>query len=721
MFERCGLDESGRGTNCDASRIDRPRTNECYLMLDVQYSGELCIVRLDSPPMNTITLEMLDAIVSAIHSADNNPAVSGTMLTGGPRQFSAGADIHLFERLQSSKDAINLSRTFQDAFHWIEDSAKPVIAALSGSVVGGALELAMACSARIAVQGTRLGLPEVKLGLIPGAGGTQRLPRLVGPRRALRMMLTGELIDAETARADGLVDAICSEDQISEQCHELLVMLATAQRTCDRTDKYPEAELTMALAEAEKIAAAIRPEIIAPRKIIEAVRIGLRESFTAGLRCEQQSFAECMQTRATRNRIHLFFATRNVAKLPELAKAAPGEVKRTAVVGMGTMGTGIAQALLAGGFQVKVLDEQQDAVARGVARIRSSLDRRVTDGKMSPAQRDRLIENLVPVSQFEDLSGTDLVIESVFEDVSVKQGVLRRLEQCCGDKTILATNTSTISLDLLAEPLRRGERLIGMHFFNPAQSMPLLEVIRRPDTPVEVLATAMQAGRAMRKTPVVVFNRAGFLVSRLFVPYVQEAFQLIEEGCSPRSIDKAALEFGFPMGPLVLIDMAGLDILVHTQRILQQAFPHHGDLSRIATRLVELGHRGQKTGGGVYRYDPASRDALDSPLTAELIGEIRGSAAPSQSSEDGGQIAERLVLRMVSEAFLALEEGVARSAGDVDVATVMGVGFPDFRGGVCQYARDLGLNHVRDRLEKFTQQFGPRYKPCGLIKTNSGE
>ncbi len=686
-------------------------------MLDVQYSGDLCVVRLDSPPMNTITLEMLDAIVSAVHSADTNPAVSGTMLTGGPRHFSAGADIHLFERLASSQDAVNLSRTFQDAFHWIEDSAKPVIAAMSGTVVGGALELAMACSARIAAKGTRFGLPEVKLGLIPGAGGTQRLPRLVGPRRALRMMLTGELIDAETARADGLVDAICPEEQMLEQCHELLVMLATSQRTCDRTDKYPESELAAALAEAEKFAAAIRPEIAAPRKIIDAVRIGLQDSFPAGLRCEQQSFAECMQTRAARNKIHLFFATRNVAKLPELAKAAPIEVKRAAVVGMGTMGTGIAQALLAGGFQVKVLDEQSDAVARGVARIRSSLDRRVGDGKMASDQRDRLLENLVPVSQWEDLSGTDLVIESVFEDVSVKQGVLRRVEQCCGDATILATNTSTISLDLLAEPLRRGERLVGMHFFNPAQSMPLLEVIRRPDTPSEVLATAMHAGRAMRKTPVVVFNRAGFLVSRLFVPYVQEAFQLIEEGCSPRSIDKAALEFGFPMGPLVLIDMAGLDILVHTQRILQQAFPHHGDLSRIATRLVELGQRGQKTGGGVYRYDPAGRDALDSPLTADLIAEVRGSVSPAQASDDSGRIAERLVLRMVSEAYLTLEEGIARSADDVDVATVMGVGFPDFRGGVCRYARDLGLDCVRDRLEEFTQRLGPRYKPCGLIRT----
>jgi 3-hydroxyacyl-CoA dehydrogenase/enoyl-CoA hydratase/carnithine racemase len=688
-------------------------------MLNIEVARGICTLRFDTPPLNTLTLELLAALQDTVAQAEQDPDICGVVITGGTSQFSAGADIHLFETLASRADAERLSRTFQEAFQRLEDCRKPVVAALAGNVVGGALELAMSCRLRVAAFGTRLGLPEVKLGILPGAGGTQRLPRLIGPRQALRLMLSGELVTAEAAHRWGLVDAVCAPEKLLEQCRHLLASAQSAPRTCDRVERIPASEeLAAILGEAAAAAGAVRPEVVAPRAIVEAVRIGLEQSFTAGIARERDSFADCMHTAAARHKIHLFFATRHVTKLPELSGATPRPVSHAAVVGLGTMGTGIAHALLLGGLRVQVLDEQAAAVTKGVERIRVSLERRVAEGKLQPAQRDALLANLIPAAGWDQLTGVDVIIESVFEDAAIKREVLQRLERLGQEAgTILATNTSTISLAQLAEGLQRPERLIGMHFFNPAQRMPLVEIIRQPITPPDILATMVQFSRTIRKTPVVVANREGFLVSRLFVPYVQEAFELLEEGHAPRAIDQAAVEFGFPMGPLALIDMAGLDILVHTQRILQNAFPHHGGLSRIATRLVELGHLGQKSGSGVYRYELASHEPLESEVTAELVREFGQTAGVPR---DGGTMAERLVLRMVIEAFRALEERVARCAADVDVATVLGLGFPDFRGGLCRYAQDLGRAPVCRQLDEFTRRYGQRYAPCGLLRTNEG-
>jgi 3-hydroxyacyl-CoA dehydrogenase len=318
--------------------------------------------------------------------------------------------------------------------------------------------------------------------------------------------------------------------------------------------------------------------------------------------------------------------------------------------------------------------------------------------------------------RWDDVAGADLVIESVFEDAAVKRSVIERLDGVCAPEAILATNTSTIPLDELSVMMRHPQRLIGMHFFNPAHRMPLLEIVRRDDTPPETLATALIWSKTLRKTPVLVASRPGFLVNRLFVPYVQEAFELLEEGAAAVAIDRAAREFGFPMGPLALMDMTGLDILTDSQRVLASALPRHGSLSPIAAGLVDRGQLGQKTGAGVYRYEPGSRVPLACDATAEVIADVQRSRGRTARAIEQREIQERLVLRMVCEAFYALEEGVARSQADVDVATVLGTGFPDFRGGVLKYAHDLGLPSVRARLVEFSERCGERFSPSTLMQ-----
>ncbi|MCY3023651.1 MAG: 3-hydroxyacyl-CoA dehydrogenase NAD-binding domain-containing protein, partial [Planctomycetota bacterium] len=393
---------------------------------------------------------------------------------------------------------------------------------------------------------------------------------------------------------------------------------------------------------------------------------------------------------------------------------------KAAVVGMGTRGTGIAHALAAAGVPVVVRDEEEAALQKGMERIRSSLGKRVEQGQRSPQWLADVLERITPTTRWQEVANADVVIESVFENVSVKRAVIERLEAICAPDTIIATNTSTISLDELGVGMRHGERLIGLHFFNPAHHMPLVEIIRREDTAGSVIAAAMKFAKTIRKTPVLVRNREGFLVNRIFVPYLKEAFWLLEEGAEAAALDGAMVDFGFSMGPLALIDMAGLDILVFSDRVLSRAFPRHGALSQVAVRLVERGQLGQKTGAGVYKYERGEYAPRHSETTAGILADVRREQGLAPRKIEKDEIIERLALRMVSEAFYLLEEGIVQRPSDLDVATVLGIGFPDFRGGVLQYARDLGVGHVVSRLEKLAERSGERFLPCRMMREHKG-
>jgi len=690
-------------------------------MIDYEVSDGVCVLRLNAPPLNTITFPLLEAFCAALRRATADASVQGIIITGGPEQFSAGADVNLFQEIQTPDGAIRISRVFQEAFQEVEDCPKPVVAAMAGTVIGGAVELAAACHYRVATERTRFRMPEVTLGINPGSGGTQRLPRLVGVEAALKMLLAAETVSAKRALDLGLLDAVCPGGELMEQALSLLRAAPAPRKTTERTERVQDpAANQAAFRKAEDLISTIRPELIAPRKIVDAVRVGLEESVEAGLRKEQTGFAECMATRATQNKIALFFATRQTSRLPELEGIQPRRIAKAAVVGMGTMGSGIAQGMIVSGLPVAALDQNEAALARGVERIRGSIERRVAQGRLSQEEAAATLARLSGTTRWEDLAGADLVVEAVFEKLEVKRSVLHRLEEIGSAETILATNTSTISPDLLAKGMKHPERLVGLHFFNPAHTMPLLEIIRRDATPPEVLAAAAKLAKTLGKTPVVVRSRVGFVVTRLFVPYLQEAFSLLEEGAAAREIDTAMVEFGFPMGPLELIDMSGLDILKDTQRVLAGEFPPHGRLSEIVSRLVERGHLGQKAGVGVYRYEPGSHSTHESPATAEIVAGVQRASGLVPRLVEREEIAERLVLRMLVEAYRVLEEGIVRSASDLDVAMVLGIGFPDFRGGPLKYARDLGIEHVRARLEELAARCGPRFEPNQLLRNAQG-
>ena len=418
-----------------------------------------------------------------------------------------------------------------------------------------------------------------------------------------------------------------------------------------------------------------------------------------------------MATLATQNKFYVFVATRQTSKIPVLEGLTSPPIAQAAVIGLGTMGTGILKALTMAGVRVLPYDENPTAYQRGWDSTRTFLAEQVSKGKLPAQIAEDILQKVPFVNDWERLRDVDLVIESVFEDVAVKRSAIRRVEEICPAQAIIASNTSTISLDVLAEGMRHPERLLGLHFFNPAHRMPLVEVIHRTSTPPELTAALLRFARKIGKTPILVKNREGFLVNRLFVPYLKEAFWLLEEGAEPFSIDQAMVDFGFAMGPFVLIDMAGLDILVLTDSVLRQAFPHHGGPAASAVRLVQQGHLGQKTGSGVYRYEKARHTPWPSPETAQIIAEVRQERGLRPRQISAADITQRLVLRMVNEAFRVLEEGLCPRPSDLDVAMVLGTGLADFRGGVVKYAQDVGLIKVREQLQQLAAECGERYAP----------
>lgn len=691
-------------------------------MLRYELADGIGTLRLAEPPLNVLSLELLFELRAAIERAQQDTSVRAIVLAGDEDVFSAGADIELFRQSLSPAEAAALSETFQATFKQIEDSPKPVVAALAGRVIGGALELAMACHRRVATDTARFQMAEVNLGLVPGAGGTQRLPRLVGLELALPMLLTGAVLEAEEAFAAELVDEICPSSLLFQVASEAASTIDKPEPTSRRTGRIDDAEANAAaLDEAERRIALMPPQVAAPRLMLQCVRTGIERSFADGIQAERAAFAESVGTAAARNKIHLFFATRQTAKLPELQCVEPLPVERAAVVGAGTMGTGIALALLQAGIPVVAVDERTEALSLARARVENSLHRRVSDGKLTEAKAQEILSTLQCSERWEDIAGADLVVESVFEDPGVKETVLARVEAVSGPRAIIATNTSTLSLTKISASMNRPERLVGMHFFNPAQRMPLLEVIRRPETPREILAGVLAVARRLRKTPVVAASREGFIVVRLFVPYVQEAFRLLEEGAGADQIDQIMVEFGFPMGPFELIDMTGLDILSGTHRVLQAAFPWHGPASPTAEALVDQGHLGQKTGSGVYRYSPGDRRPQPNPALNEVVESIRRDTGQPPRPIDSDEISKRLQMRMLAEAMCVLAEGVARSADDIDVATTLGIGFPDFRGGVMTYLEQLGRRQVVAQLEQLGRDHGERFTPESALQMNQGD
>lgn len=664
---------------------------------------DVAVITIDNPPVNALKAEVRAGLKAAIAAVQDDPDVSALVIRCAGRTFVAGADISEFGKPP-------LAPILPDVIRAVEESRKPVVAALHGTALGGGLEIALACHHRVAVAGTRMGLPEIRLGLIPGSGGTQRLPRLVGPDRAFAMVLTGDPIDAETALAAGLVDAIVADTEAAAVAFARTVATPGAPvRTRDRTERLAEAA-----ADPEKRAALVARHAPkadgreAPPAAVAALCAALTLPFDEGLARERALFVSLRDGDQSAAYRHLFAAEREAARLDLPAGVAARRPARAAVIGAGTMGAGIATCFANAGIPVTMVDVSPESLARGTETIRKTWAGAVARGRMTQAEMDRRLGLLATGTALADVAGSDVVVEAAIEEMAVKRDIFATLDTVVPD-AVLATNTSYLDIDAIAQATTRPGQVVGLHFFSPAPVMKLVEVVRARATSPEVLATAVSLARTLGKTPVVVGVCHGFVGNRMLRVRSTEVERLLIAGALPQDIDGALTGFGFAMGPCAVGDLSGLDIAWRMRKA-------QGTRAEIADRLCEAGRLGQKTGRGYFRYEPGSRTPLPDPDVEALIVATSRALGVTRRSFSADEIVERLLLPMVNEGARILSEGIARRAADIDVIWVNGYGFPAYRGGPMYWADRLGLAHVRDRLTAIAAETGePSHVPAPLL------
>jgi len=682
--------------------------------------GPVAVITLDNPPVNGMNHALRTRIVEGLDRAQGDSSVNAIVLTGAGGLFSGGADIREFTTPQARAEP-----TLPTVIGIVEASEKPVIAAIGGSCMGGGLELALGCHFRVAAPHAQIALPEVRLGLLPGAGGTQRLPRAIGVEAALNMIVSGASTPCERFGGTALFDAIVDGDVL-----QAALAFASSERAGQRplprvrdiVIDYPQADALFQFA--RNTVRAIARGFPAPLKCIEAVAAAVAMPFDEGLRFERELFIQLAQTPESRALRHAFFAERAAAKIPDIPSGtAPRPINAAAVIGAGTMGSGIAICLLDAGVAVTVLETKQEALDKGMATIRSHYDKALAKGRLAAGDAERRIGMLKPTLDYDDLAGADLIIEAVFEDLAVKKQVFERLDAVAKPAAILASNTSTLDLNRIAGFTARPQNVVGMHFFSPANVMKLLEVVRGARTADDVLVTAMNVAKRMRKTAVVSGVCDGFIGNRMVEQYLRQALFLLEEGASPGQVDRALEKFGMAMGPFRMSDLAGNDVgwYIRKRRYVEKPDVVY---SRIADRLCELGRFGQKTGLGWYRYEPGRRDALPDPAVDALIASYRGELGIAPRKIADQEIVDRCIYALVNEGARILEDGIALRASDIDVVYLTGYGFPLYRGGPMHYADTVGLFNVIRAMRRFAAsgRGDPAFwQPAPLLARLAGE
>jgi 3-hydroxyacyl-CoA dehydrogenase len=676
---------------------------------------DVAIIAIDNPPVNALSPGVPEGIADAIEQIELDDSVVAAVVIGAGRTFVAGADIKEFGKMTSGKPR---GDGFKPILLRIEDCRKPVVMAIHGTAFGGGLELAMAGHYRVAVAGAQVGQPEVKLGIIPGAAGTQRLPRLAGVAKAVAMCADGNPIKAEDAAASGIIDRLIEGDLLTGAiAFAKEVASKPVRKTRERNDKLgtpQENEPTFVAA--RENARKKQRGLIAPLAAIDAVEAATKLPFADGCRVENDLFTKCLFSDQSKALIHVFFGEREVAKIPDVPKQTPLiPINVAAVVGAGTMGGGIAMVFANAGIPVLLKETDQTALDRGLANIQKNYANSVKRGRFTEQFVDERLKLIRPTLSYDDFADANMVIEAVFESMAVKKEVFAELERVCKPGAILASNTSTLNIDEIAAATSRPQSVIGTHFFSPANVMRLLELVRGQSTGKEVIATCMQLSKRLGKIGVLVGNCFGFAGNRMFQPYRREAQFLVEEGASVEAVDSALYDFGMAMGPLATADLAGLDI---GWRIRKE----HPDLYKagmrrpiVEDRLCELGRFGQKTGAGWYKYDE-NRRATPDPEVAELASKWAGEAGVERRQPLAEEIVDRCVYALVNEGARILEEGIALRAVDIDIIYVNGYGFPAYRGGPMWYADTVGLKKVYDRVCEFRQQHGALWEPAPLLK-----
>jgi 3-hydroxyacyl-CoA dehydrogenase len=688
--------------------------NSANNLVRMSKDQEVAIVTIDNPPVNALSPGVPEGIAAAIEEINSDSTVKAAVIVGAGRTFVAGADIREFGKMTSGKPR---GEGLLPLLLAIEDCAKPVIMAIHGTAFGGGLELAMAGHYRIASADAQVGQPEVKLGLIPGAGGTQRLPRLAGVGKALEMCSGGKPIGAAEALSAGIVDRLIDEDLLTGAVRFAReVAEKPAPKTRERAEKLINDANSSMIAAARENARKKQRGLQAPLAAIDAVEAAIKVSFDEGCEIERELFKECLFSDQSKALIHVFFGEREVAKIPDIPKETTVlPIRRAAVVGAGTMGGGIAMALANAGIPVLLKEVDQVALDQGLAKIQKNYASSVQRGRFTQKFADERLDLITPTLSYDKFTDADLVIEAVFEGMDLKKKVFQDLDRACKPGAILATNTSTLSIDEIAGVTGRPESVIGTHFFSPANVMRLLEIVRGKQTSKEIIATAMQLAKKIGKVGVLVGNCRGFVGNRMFGPYRREAQFLIEEGADVQAVDNALTEFGMAMGPLATGDLAGLDVGWRIRKEYRHLEKPGVRQPLAEDRLCEMGRYGQKTKAGWYQYDENRRATPD----PEVVGLVRSWAADAripQRQIATTEIVERCVYALVNEGARILEEGYALRAVDIDIIYLNGYGFPAFRGGPMWYADTVGLKKVYGRVCELRDQHGELWEPAPLLK-----
>jgi 3-hydroxyacyl-CoA dehydrogenase len=675
----------------------------------------IAIVTIDNPPVNALSPGVPEAIADAIEQINNDPSVKAAVLIGGGRTFVAGADIKEFGKMTSGRTR---GAGLLPLLLGIEDCSKPIVMAIHGAAFGGGLELAMAGHYRVASSDAQVGQPEVKLGLIPGAAGTQRLPRLAGVAKALEMCTDGKPVAAPEACHLGIIDRLIEGDLLAGAvAFAREVAGKPIPRTRERVEKLGRAEENAAIISGarERVGKKQRG-LIAPLAAIDAVEAATKLSFEEGCELERRLFMECLFSDQSKALIHVFFGEREVAKIPDVPKnTAVQPIRSVAVVGSGTMGGGIAMVFANAGIPVLLKEVDQPALDRGLAKIQKNYASSVQRGRFTQQFVDERMALITPTLGYDSFADSDMVVEAVFEGMVLKKQVFQDLDRACKPGAILASNTSTLSIDDIASVTSRPEFIVGTHFFSPANIMRLLEIVRGKQTSKEVIATCMQLSKKLGKIGVLVGNCRGFVGNRMFGPYRREAQFLVEEGAEVETVDNALVEFGMAMGPLATGDLAGLDVGWRIRKEYRH-LEKPGVRQPIAEdRLCEMGRYGQKTLAGWYRYDDQRRAAPD-PEVAALVRNWTAEARIPQRQIPAAEMVDRCVYALVNEGARILEEGYALRSVDIDIIYLNGYGFPAHRGGPMWYADTVGLRKVYDRVCEFREQHGELWEPASLLQ-----
>ena len=693
-----------------------------YKTIQLDIKDGVAVLTMNNPPVNQLSQHFVLELAQAISEAFGDDAVKALVLTGSGGNFIAGADITQIKDVKTREELLPKMKENMRFLNSIETGPKPVVAAVNGNCLGGGLEIAMCCHYRVAVKGVNLGQPEVQIGLIPGAGGTQRLPRLIGLRYALEMITIGKPIKAEVAHQRGLVDEVVEADQLIDASVKAAGRFIAGQlnikarATRNRNYWIPSAAEKKALMDFTKAMTAAQAKgYIAPFKAVEAIDKGLSYDIDADLAREAELFADCAVSDVAKNLIGIFLNTRAAGRLPRIEGLKPAAIKKVAMLGAGVMGSGIVNLLLNGGYQTVLWEINDQAAAKGVGLVRKTYDYPIKRKKMSQADLENILEKqLKTTTSLEDLKDVDLVIEAVLEDMQVKQDIWKKLEGICRPDVIFATNTSALPITEMASILEDSARMIGLHFFNPAHRMQLLEIICAEKTSDQTLATSVAFARSIKKIPIVVNDGPGFYVSRQLSGLLGGAVYLTADGVDGAAIEAATLDFGMPMGPATLADLTGIDIGYHVNKTFEKRLGERYKVHPLTELIYQTGCYGRKTGAGYFDY--SGDKPVPNPKVVAVVQKYLKDNGITPKEISKQEIVDTMLALGINEAALMIEEGICDRPQDMDLAMIYGTGFPPYRGGILRYADKWGIKNVHQKLVQLEKRYGIRFKPANLIE-----